>query len=84
MDNFTVPDDVLVKKNFFRPIIGIIYLLGSFCIFALVMSGKCDSAWRDVSMLIVGALITKSGTIIDWAFGSSESSAKKTELLATK
>ena len=73
-----------IKAKIFRPAIGVIYLLGSFTIFALVMAGKADPDWRDVALMIVGALITKSGTIVDWCFGSSEDSSKKTDMLAAK
>lgn len=72
------------KKSFFRPIIGVIYLIGTFFIFALVMLGYVNQAWRTETSMIVGALIAKSGTIIDWAFGDSEGSRKKTELMAVK
>jgi hypothetical protein len=66
----------------FRPIIGVIYLVGAFAVFYLVLSGRTDVAWKDVALMIIGALIAKSGTIVDWAFGSSQGSETKTELLA--
>ena len=71
-------------KQYFKPAIGIIYLVGAFATFALVLAGKTDAAWKDVALMIVGALITKSGTIVDYAFGGSQSSDRKTELLAAK
>lgn len=80
-----MPDNPVPTKApvmIFRPIIGIIYLLGSFGVFTLVLMGKTDVLWKDVALMIVGALIAKSGTIVDWSFGSSQSSNHKTEIMA--
>jgi hypothetical protein len=66
----------------FRPVIGIIYLVGAFAVFILVLTGRTDIQWKDVALMITGALIAKSGTIVDWAFGSSQGSEKKTEMMA--
>jgi hypothetical protein len=66
----------------FRPVIGIIYLAGAFAVFILVLTGRTDIAWKDVALMITGALIAKSGTIVDWAFGSSQGSETKTEMMA--
>jgi len=68
--------------NYFRATVGIIFLLGSFGIFYLVLGGKADINWKDVSLMVVGALIAKLGTIIDWTFGSSQSSDHKTDIMA--
>lgn len=68
--------------NIFRPVIGVIYLLGAFAVFILVLTGRTDIAWKDVALMITGALIAKSGTIVDWAFGSSQGSEDKTAILA--
>jgi hypothetical protein len=66
----------------FRPVIGVIYLAGAFAVFILVLTGRTDIAWKDVALMICGALIAKSGTIVDWAFGSSQGSETKTEMMA--
>ena len=66
----------------FRPVIGIIYLIGAFVVFVLVLTGRTDILWKDVALMITGALIAKSGTIVDWAFGSSQGSETKTEIMA--
>jgi hypothetical protein len=66
----------------FRPVIGILYLVGAFAVFILVLTGRTDIQWKDVALMITGALIAKSGTIVDWAFGSSQGSEKKTEMMA--
>jgi hypothetical protein len=68
--------------NIFRPVIGVIYLFGAFAVFILVLTGRTDIAWKDVALMITGALIAKSGTIVDWAFGSSQGSEDKTAILA--
>ncbi len=78
------PNNGKKSKQYFRPSVGIIYLLGTFAIFCFVLSGKVDPASREMASMIVGALITKSGTIIDWAFGSSQGSDKKTDMMADK
>ena len=67
-----------------RPFIAVTYLIGAFAIFIMVILGKADLQWRDVALMIIGAIITKSGTIIDWYYGSSQDSSKKTDLLAEK
>ena len=68
--------------NYFRSTVGIVFLLGSFSVFYLVLSGKTSLEWKDVALIIVGALIAKIGTIMDLTFGSSQSSDHKTDIMA--
>ena len=68
--------------NYFRATVGIIFLLGSFAVFYLVLAGRTSLDWKDVALMIVGALIAKIGTIVDWTFGSSQSSDHKTDIMA--
>ena len=77
MDNSCPP-----PTNYFRATIGVLYLIGCFAVFYLVLAGKTAIEWKDVANIIIGALIAKSGTIVDWTFGSSQSSDHKTEIMA--
>lgn len=45
---------------------------------------EIPSSNRDAFMMILGFLVAKGGTVVDWFFGSSKGSADKTEALAEK
>jgi hypothetical protein len=64
------------------PLVGIIFLLGSFAIFWLVLTGKTDVAWKEVALTIVGALLIQDALIVGKYYGASQSSDRKTEIMA--
>lgn len=37
---------------------------------------------RDILMMMVGGLVTKFGTVVDWSFGGSDGSERKTSIMA--
>ena len=62
-----------------RPVIGGMVVLGTFALFALIYIWPCASQLNDLLLLIVGALIANLTTVVNWYFGSSEGSMKKTD-----
>ena len=78
------PTPPTCSPKIMRPAIAIATIVGSFIIFALIGKGYADLAWEKVIMLIVGALIANLTTVVNWYFGSSEDSSKKTDILAMK
>jgi len=67
--------------NLFRSSVGILYIAGSFLIYWYVLSGKVPVEWRTEAGLIIGALIAKSGNVLDFCFNSTQGSEKKTEMM---
>jgi len=62
-----------------RPLIGGLVIVGSFGLFALIYVWPCAAGLNDILLLIVGALIANMTTVVNWYFGSSEGSMKKTD-----
>ena len=81
MADATVASD---KRPIFRGLVASATLIGSFLLFVFVASGHANLEWKDVVLMIVGATITNFTTVVNWYFGSSEDSSKKTELLTAK
>jgi len=65
-----------------RPVVAVLFVVGSFACFILIGRGYASLEWKELVMLIVGALIANLTTVISWFFGSSEDSSKKTDLMA--
>lgn len=65
-----------------RSVIGILYLLGCFTVFFLILTGRTDPTWKDVANMIVGSFITQVAVIIGYYYNSSQSSDRKTEIMA--
>jgi len=70
------------NKPFMRHVIAIMVIVGSFGAFYMVAAGKCDTAWEKTTFMVVGALVSLVTTIVQWYFGSSEGSDRKTNLLS--
>lgn len=62
-------------------LIGLVFILGSFCMFALVLTGFTKIEWKDIALVIVGALLNQCSTIIAKWYGASQSSERKTEAI---
>ena len=79
-----MPDESCPKKTLelFRPMLGVIFLLGTFTIAAFIFSGKVDTAWENVASSFLGSLLTGVTLILTWAYGSSKGSEQKTEIMA--
>ena len=66
----------------FRPMLGVIFLLGTFTIAAFIFSGKVDPTWASVASSFLGSLLTGVMLILTWAYGSSKGSEQKTDIMA--
>jgi hypothetical protein len=73
-----------VPKEIGRGVTGFLVLVGSFAYFGMVSQGWLSTEWKDVVMMITGALISNVTTIVQWCFGSSKGSDKKTDALIEK
>ena len=62
-----------------RPLIGGLVIVGSFGLFTVIYIFPCAQGLNDILLLIVGALIANMTTVVNWYFGSSEGSMKKTD-----
>jgi len=71
----------IFPKDIGRGITGFVVLIGSFGYFYIVSQGYISIDWKDVIMMITGSLITQVTTIVQWSFGSSKGSEKKTDAL---
>ena len=69
-------------KDIARPVIAGLLILGSIGVYALIAYGLCSTEWKDVVMIIVGALVANLTAIVQYYFGSSSGSAAKTEIMA--
>ena len=74
-----------MKKIDIKPLLALLAVAGFFgCIWA-VLTAPADlpAAIKDLLLILVGALVTLVKDIYGYYFGSSEGSARKTELLNT-
>ena len=46
-----------------------------------LLGAEIPAANKDAIMMVIGMLVAKVGTIVDWFFGSSKGSSDKTALL---
>jgi hypothetical protein len=63
-------------------VIGVLFIIGSFSMFAIVLLGFTKIEWKDIALVIVGALLNQCSIIISRWYTSSESSERKTEIMA--
>lgn len=74
--------DSMLKTNvaYFMVVFTLLYCAG--ITFALLWGCPIKEIVKDIILIILTYLISKSGTIIDYFFGTSESSGRKSKLLA--
>lgn len=65
-------------------VIAIIVIVATFWVLKQVLGVEIPAGNRDVVMMIVGVLVAKFGTIVDFFYGSSKGSADKTDAMAAK
>lgn len=63
------------------PLVGLVFIIGSFLLFAIVLLGYTKIEWKDIALVIVGALINQCSVIISKWYGASQSSERKTEAI---
>ena len=57
----------------------VLFAFGLFLIYSL---GKIDPANKDVMLIVIGSVTTTLATVVGYFFGSSQGSAKKTDIMA--
>jgi hypothetical protein len=76
------PPDMKLSSGRMGSVIGILFILGSFIMFSIVLLGFTKIEWKDIALVIVGALLNQCSVIISKWYGASESSERKTEIMA--
>lgn len=71
-------------KVTFRPVVAVLIIIGSFATWYLVFRGYCPPEAEKLALIIVGCQISLVTAIVQWYFGSSEGSAKKTDMLSER
>lgn len=69
-------------SEYARPTVAIMLVICSGAVYYFVVAGYCAPEWKDIVNIIVGALVANLTTVVQYYFGSSQGSAKKTEILA--
>ena len=69
-------------RDYARPMIAALLIVGGFLIYYLVATGRCPQEWKDVMLIIIGAIIPIYTSIVQYYFGSSQGSADKTQIMA--
>jgi hypothetical protein len=70
-------EDRLMKAFIALALVG-----GTFALFYIILVSEIPESWRDVVMLITGALIANLTTVVSYFFGSSEGSKQKDRVQA--
>ena len=68
-------------KDIYMYVLGGLISVGFFFVLVLLIYKPMPSDNRDIFYLIVGALISFEGVIINYFYGSSRGSAEKSEML---
>lgn len=65
-------------------IIGVVVIAGTLWTLGSLFNKEVPFGNKDALMMILGVLVAKFGTVVDYFFGSSKGSADKTDALAEK
>jgi len=68
-------------KEIFMYALGGLVVIGFFFILYIIFSKTMPTENKEIGLLVIGALVTKFGDVINYFFGSSKGSADKTELM---
>lgn len=71
-----------IPGQYAGPVIGVVFIVGTFCLLAIVLLGYTEIEWKDIALVIVGALLNQCSVILSKWFTSSSSSDRKTEIMA--
>ena len=69
-------------KDIARPIIAALVIIGGIAVYLFVAKGYCSVEWKDVVMIIIGALVANITAVVQYYFGSSSGSTDKTGIIA--
>ena len=70
-----------IPGQFLGSLIGLVFIIGSFCMMAIVLLGYTKLEWKDIALVIVGALLNQCAVIVGKWYGASQSSERKTEAM---
>ena len=71
-----------IPGQYAGPVVGIVFILGTFCLLSIVLLGYTKIEWKDIALVIVGALLNQCSVILSKWFTASQSSDRKTEIMA--
>ena len=75
---------MMEAKDKFQYILGGLIVAGFFILLYLLVAMKVPEANKDLLNLVVGALIGSFAGVVQYFFGSSAGSAKKTDIIDKK
>lgn len=61
--------------------LGALIVVGFFTILYVVFKAEMPQSNKDIGLLVIGALVAKFSDVVGYFFGSSKSSADKTEIM---
>ena len=73
-----------IAKEIYMYILGALLVVGFILLLMTLVIQGIPPSNSELLYLAVGALITQVGTVVNYFFGSSKSSAEKTDLMAGK
>ena len=68
-------------KDIYMYVLGTVIIIGFFIILYVVFKSEMPQANKDIGLMIIGALVAKFSDVVGYFFGSSKSSADKTEIM---
>jgi len=68
-------------KDIYMYALGALIVVGFFTVLIVVFRTEMPQSNKDIGLLIIGALVAKFSDVVGYFFGSSKSSADKTELM---
>ena len=71
-----------IPGQFAGPVIGVVFIIGTFCLLSMVLLGHTKIEWKDIALVIVGSLLNQCSVILSKWFTASSSSDRKTEIMA--
>lgn len=71
-------------KELYMYLLGALIVIAFFITIYLLVKISMPEANKDLLLIVIGALVAKFGDVVGYFFGSSKSSADKTDLLNNK
>jgi len=68
-------------KDIAMYVLGSIFVFGFFFILSIIFGKVMPSDNKEIGLMVIGALVAKFGDVVNYFFGSSKSSAEKTEMI---